>query len=172
MPDNFYKYSLKFIFCTFSFVTIISCVPKHKFDFDKNKLSDKKMTSILTDIFLMESYVNEKMQGHYPDSITSIKMSFYKKILEYHKVDSVTFYTTFNYLQAHPKDFLAILKLTDSTMHKIVPLDTIRTAPYVSVPKNIEKLPNFNEQEKAMREEFIKKKLEERKQESNKDKNK
>src|SRR4051812_9301583 len=110
MRDNFYKYSLKFIFCTFSLVTIISCIPKHKFDFEKNKLNDKKMASILTDIFLMESYVNAKMVGHYPDSITAVKMSLYKKILAHHKVDSITFYTTFNYLQAHPKEFIDIIK--------------------------------------------------------------
>ena len=99
-----------------------------------------------------------------------MKTIFYKKILEHHKVDSLTFYTTFNYLQAHPKEFLDVLKLTDSTMHKIVPGDTTTVQPFITVPKNIEKLPNFNEQEKAMREEYIKKKLLERKKEADKNK--
>ena len=130
---------------------------KHKFAAYKKEVPDKKMIQILTDVFLMESYVNEKAQGVSPDSLTVIKQSFYLPILRHHKVDSASFFNTFNYFQSNPKEYAQLLSLVDSNMIKIKPLDTtIIIKPAVVTPKNIDILPNFKEQEQAMGREFLK----------------
>jgi len=157
----FHKYSSKFILYALSFVIILSCVRKHKFDTDKKQLSDNKMMAVLTDIFLMEAYVNEKTAGLFPDSIANIKKSLYRPILLKHKIDSVDFYSTLNFYQAHPKEFLPVLSQVDSILVKIKPLDTatisVSNAPIIDVPKNFDSLANFSEQEKALREIYLKK---------------
>lgn len=135
----------------------MSCVRKHKFDSGRIELSEKKMTAVLTDILLMESYVFEKMPGVQMDSITIIKKSFYKPILAKHKVDSADFYSTLFYYQSHPKEFTLLLNLVDSSLSKIQPKDTSIVKPIVTVPNNIDALSTFNEQEKAMQKEFLKK---------------
>ena len=140
-----------------TFIIILSCVRKHKFDSDKKQLSEQKMKAILTDVFLMEAYVNEKMQGVNADSLTVVKQSFYKDILKHHKADSVAFYSTFNYYQTHPKEFIPLLNLVDSTLNKIIPLDTAFVKPIVLPPKNLDILPNFKQQEAAMQKEYLKK---------------
>ena len=153
----FHKYSSKFILYALSFVIILSCVRKHKFDTDKKQLSDNKMMAVLTDIFLMEAYVNEKMVGLNTDSLSIIKKSYYPAILKHHKADSADFYTTFSYFQAHPEKFIELLNLVDSNLIKIKPLDTGFVKPVVAeTPKNIDKLLNFREQEEAMRKEYLK----------------
>jgi hypothetical protein len=152
----FHKYTSKFIFPVLSFGFILSCVPKHKFDFEKNQLSEKKMASVLSDVFLMESYINEKMIGSSPDSMSVIKLLFYKKILAKHRIDSVSFYTTFNYLQAHPKEMLTVIQQVDSTLNKIKPGDSTIIHRSIPVPENIDKLSGFREQEKVMRGEYLK----------------
>jgi hypothetical protein len=152
----FHKYTSKFIFPLFSVLLFISCLPKHKFDLAKNKLDEKKMADVLADVLLLESYVNEKMMNRNQDSIASIKMSLYPAILNYHHADSAAFYTTFDYLQAHPKEFASVLHLVDSALNKITPRDTTKIFPAVTIPDNINNLPNFNEQQKALQEEYIK----------------
>ncbi len=134
----------------------MSCVSKRKFDSDKIELSNKKMTAILVDVFLMEAYVTEKMPNVNMDSVNNIKSSFYIDILVKHKVDSATFYSTFNYYQAHPNEFSALLIKVDSSLTKIKPKDTTRIIPIVTVPGKIDDLSSFNEQEKAMRQEYLK----------------
>lgn len=129
---------------------------KLKFEQNKIELSDKKMTSILVDVLLMEAYVNEKLPSISTDSQNIIKKSFYKDILAKHKVDSSDFYSTFNYYQSHPKEFSTLLTKVDSSLIKIVPKDTTRVKPIAQTPKNLESMSSFSEQEKAMREEFLK----------------
>lgn len=162
MKNNFcYKYTLKFFLILFSFSTPVACVQKHKFDSDKIKLSEREMSNVLADIFLMEAYVNEKTAGLFPDSIANIKKSLYRPILLKHKIDSVDFYSTLNFYQAHPKEFLPVLSQVDSILVKIKPLDTatisVSNSPIVEVPKNFDSLANFSEQEKALREIYLKK---------------
>jgi len=135
---------------------IMSCMRKHKFDSDKSELSDKKMAAVLTDVLLMEAYVSEKMQGANFDSIAIVKKSFYKPILDKHKVDSAVFYEAFTYYHAHPKEFSVLLNMVDSTLNKVHGKDTAFVKPMVTVPENIEALSSFKDQEKAMREEFLK----------------
>lgn len=151
-----HKYTSKLILYVITFIIFMSCVRKHKFDSDKIELSNKKMTAILVDVFLMEAYVTEKMPNANMDSVNTIKRSLYKDILNKHKVDSIAFYSTFNYYQAHPDEFSSILNTVDSSLIKIKPLDTTKVIPIVNVPENIEALSNFTEQEKAMREEYLK----------------
>jgi hypothetical protein len=151
------KYTSKFICIVISSAIILSCVPKHKFDLEKNKLTDKKMAVVLADVFLMETYVSEKLSGAHPDSLAAIKLSFYKKILKHHNVDSVSFYSTFNYLQAHPADMARILTKVDTVISRIKPGDLTPMEPEVNVPAGIEKLPGFPEQERAMGAEYLKK---------------
>jgi hypothetical protein len=135
----------------------MSCVGKHKFESGRIELSEKKMTAVLTDILLMESYVFEKMPGVQMDSVTIVKKSFYKPILAKHKVDSSDFYSTLYYYQSHPKEFTLLLNLVDSSLSKIKPKDTSIVEQLITVPQNIDALSSFHEQEKAMREEFLKK---------------
>ena len=157
MRNFFHKYSLKFILGVLSFTIFLSCIQKHKFDSDKKRVDEKKMTSVLTDIFLMEAYVNEKMLNIYTDSLLILRQSYYKVILKHHKVDSAAFYSTFNYYHAHPQEFTQLLNLVDSNISKIKPLDTTTLKPMVATPKNLDLLSNFNEQEAAMRKEYLKK---------------
>lgn len=110
----------------------------------------------MTDIFLMESYVSEKMISVHPDSITTVKLSFYKKILADHKVDSLSYYTTFNYLQAHPKELLIVLNLVDSALGKIKPGDTSTVVQKMPVYPADEGSPDFKIQERKMREDYLK----------------
>lgn len=152
-----HKYSLKFILYLLPLLFFISCVRKHKFDSGRIELSEQKMTAVLTDILLMESYVLEKMPGVQMDSVTIIKKSFYNPILAKHKVDSADFYSTLYYYQSHPKEFTLLLNLVDSGLSKIHPKDTSIVIQTVTVPKNIDSLQTFHEQEKAMRVEFLKK---------------
>jgi hypothetical protein len=154
------KDTSKFIFIVLSVVFIISCIPKHKFDFGKNKLSHQEMASVMTDIFLMESYVSEKMVSADPDSITAVKRSFYKKILSFHNADSLSFYSTFNYLQAHPKELSDVLAMVDSSIGKIKPGDTSSAAQKIIIPgeDDVQFQRGAKEQEKRMREEFAKRK--------------
>ncbi len=151
-----HKYSSKFILYVLSFTFIISCVHKHKFDSDKKVLSEQKMTSILVDIFLMEAYVNEKMPNLNIDSLTVVRQSFYPSVLKYHKVDSFSFYSTFYYYQYHPKEFSELLNKVNTKMTKIKPLDTTIIKQIVVPPKDLDKLTNFKEQEKSMRDEYLK----------------
>lgn len=153
----FYKYSSKFFLCIVSCTTILSCVQKHKFASDKKMIADNKMKLILTDVFLMESYVSEKLPNVSLDSITTIKKSFYKNILLQHKVDSASFYITLNYYQSHPKEYGLLLNMVDSVLIKIKPLDTTKVPTKdIIPPKNIENLPSFTEQEKEMQNVFLK----------------
>ena len=120
-------------------------------------MKDEKMTAVLTDVFLMEAYVNEKLPNANTDSLTVLRQSFYKSILKHHKVDSASFFSTFNYFHAHPDEFTVLLNQVDSNMNKIKPLDTTTVIkPVVEPPKNLEILSNFNEQEKAMQKEYLK----------------
>ena len=135
----------------------MSCLRNHKFDSGRIELSEKKMTAVLTDILLMESYVFEKLPDVQIDSNTIIRKSFYKPILAKHKVDSTDFYSTLYYYQSHPKEFSLLLNLVDSSLSKIQPKDTATVKTIVTVPNNIDALSTFHEQEKAMREEFLKK---------------
>ena len=59
----------------------MSCVHKHKYEDGKIQLSDKKIIPVLVDILLMESYVNEKMQGSNVDTLALLKKSFYKTFI-------------------------------------------------------------------------------------------
>ena len=147
----FHKYSSKFILSVLSFTIILSCIQKHKFESDKKELDEKKMSAVLTDIFQMEAYVKKKVQNINSDSTTLIKKSLYAPILKHHKVDSAEFYSTFNYYQSHPKEFIVLLNVIDSNMNKIKALDTTFVKPAeITTPKNIDKINDFNEQEKAM----------------------
>lgn len=102
------------------------------------------MAQVLTDVFLMESYVNERVRAVSQDSLTVLKQSFYPSILKHHQVDSLAFYSTLNYFQAHPKDFTELLAVVDSNLAKIQPKDT---ATFISAdqepPKEVDKLLNF-----------------------------
>ena len=49
--------------------------------------------------------------------------------------------------------------MVDSSLNKIKPEDTTVIKQIVTVPKNIEKLPNFKEQEKVLQEGYIKDKV-------------
>lgn len=89
----------------FSLLLLISCVRKHKFDKDKRQLSAVTFSQVLSDAFLMEAYVSEKFKTLSTDSLVQLKKIVYPAILKQHKVDSAAFYSTFNYYQAHPKDF-------------------------------------------------------------------
>lgn len=151
----YYKYNLIFILILIFGLFITSCFRKHKFEKAKIELSDKKMLAILTDIFLMESYVNEKMPNTHLDSLTLVKSSLYNSIFKYHKADSSTFYSTFNYYQTHPKLFLMLLTQLDSIMNKITPLDSNQVTNIVVAPANVEKANDFNEQERLMRVQYI-----------------
>lgn len=156
------KYNSKIILCVLSCITIASCAHKHSYKNGRIELSDKKMSDILVDILLMESYINEKMQGTSVDSLTVIKKSFYPAILKKHHTDSISFYSTFNYYQTHPKEFSLILNRVDSSLNKIVPKDTSIVVQQVTPPSNLEQLSSFKEQEKAMQEAFKKSKLNEK----------
>ena len=79
------KYNSKIILCILSCITIISCVHKQTYKNGSIELNDKKMSDILVDILLMESYINEKMQGTSVDSLVQIKKSYYSSILKKHK---------------------------------------------------------------------------------------
>ena len=138
------------------FALITSCVPKHKFEDSVNLLPDTIMSAVLTDIFIMESYVAEKTAVVNPDTAIKIKKSLYSEILNHHKVDSLEFYTTFFYLQSHPKDFQVVLSMLDSAMNKIKPGDTSVHKPLLTLPKNIENIPNFKEQQKVLQEAYRK----------------
>jgi beta-glucosidase/6-phospho-beta-glucosidase/beta-galactosidase len=151
-----HKYSSKFILYVITLAIFMSCMQKHKFERNKIELSDQKMTTILVDMLLMEAYVSEKQPYINLDSLTILKKSFYKTILKKHKVDSASFYSTFNYYQSHPKEFSPILVMVDSSLNKIIPKDTTFVKPVVEPPKNLESMASFTEQEKAMREAFIK----------------
>lgn len=153
------KYNSKIILCILSCITIISCVHKQTYKNGSIELNDKKMSDILVDILLMESYINEKMQGTSVDSLVQIKKSYYSSILKKHKTDSISFYSTFNYYQTHPKEFSLILNRVDSSLNKIVPKDTSIVVLQVTPPSNLEQLSSFKEQEKAMQEVFKKSKL-------------
>lgn len=159
-PDFCYKYTLIFFLILFSLSTPIACVQKHKFDTDKKQLSEKKMSQVLADVFLMEAYVNENTIGLFPDSVASIKKSLYKPILLKHKIDSADFYATLNYYQVHPKEFLPILNQVDTILSKIKPLDsTTITEPATQdliIPKNLDTMESFKAQEAAMRNSFLK----------------
>ena len=77
-------------------------------------------------------------------ALVQLKKIVYPAILKQHKVDSAAFYSTFNYYQSHPKDFLKILALVDSTLLKIKPLDTTTiNQDTIQPPKNVEELLNF-----------------------------
>jgi len=141
---NFYKYKPKIILSVFSLLLLISCVRKHKFDKDKRQLSAVTFSQVLSDAFLMEAYVSEKFKTLSTDSLVQLKKIVYPAILKQHKVDSAAFYSTFNYYQSHPKDFLKILALVDSTLLKIKPLDTTTiNQDTIQPPKNVEELLNF-----------------------------
>ena len=158
MRDFFHKYSSKLILYVLTVVIFISCVQKHKFANEKKQLSEKKMVNILTDILLMEAYVNEKMVKVSSDSLALVKQSFYPDILKHHKTDSALFYSTFNYFQSHPEEFSKLLSMVDSNLIKIKPLDTTFVKPAtIEPPKDIEKLGGFRAQEEAMRKEYLKK---------------
>jgi hypothetical protein len=144
MRNLFYKYKPKIIVSVFSLLLLISCVRKHKFDKDKRQLSDTKFSQVLSDAFLMEAYINEKFKTLNTDSLVILKKTFYPAILKQHKVDSAAFYSTFNYYQAHPKEFLNILSLVDSVLLKIKPLDTTSiNIDTIQPPKDVEELLNF-----------------------------
>lgn len=123
---------------------LISCVKKHKYDNTQKHLTDKKMSAVLTDIFLMETYINDKNPRLGADSLTQIKKLFYPAILKHHHLDSTIFYSTLSYYQAHPAQYLTVLSLVDSNLLKIKPLDTTSVAPStIQPPKDVEKLLNF-----------------------------
>lgn len=140
-----YKYKSKFIVSLLFLFTITSCMQKHKFAKDNKQLSDKKMQQVLTDVFLMESYVNEKYKPSNADSAIVIKKSFYPIILKHHKVDSVDFYETLDYYQAHPGKFVDLLTKIDSVLNKITPLDTTKIVSdeMDTPPAGVEKLLNY-----------------------------
>lgn len=154
MPLIFHKDTLKIIFLGISSFYIISCVPKHKFEFEKNTLSYQKMAAVLTDIFLMESYVSEKMVSAQPDSITAVKRSFSKQILAYHHIDSAAFYSTYNYLQAHPKELAGVLTLVDSSISRIRPGDTTTVIQHLPASMGEEGTGAIQFQDKRMKQEF------------------
>ncbi len=152
-----HKYSSNF-FLSFLFLLIVpSCIKKHQMASSDKIISENKMISVLTEIFKMEAYVNDKLIGSNIDSLTFVKKSLYAPILSHYKVDSTDFYTTFNYYQSNPNEFIALLSLVDSNLVKIKPLDTTETKQLVAPPENIEQLGTYNEQEAAMRDVFIKK---------------
>ncbi|MCB0508703.1 MAG: DUF4296 domain-containing protein [Chitinophagales bacterium] len=136
----------------------MACVKKHNTTFTSNLLPKDKMINVLTDVFLMESYINTKVQNTDADSVLLIKKALYAPILKHHKVDSAEFYTTFNFYQSHPKEFVALLQLVDSNLVKIKPLDTTKEKLFVEPPKNIDNFGNYKEQEAAMQKELLRNK--------------
>lgn len=150
------KYKSKISLSLFFVFIITSCVKKHPHDTEnKNLVSEKKMVAILTDVFMMEAYVNEKIPFTNADSLTIVKKSLYAPILKQHKVDSLDFYSTFNYYQTHPKEFINLLSLVDSSLVKIVPLDSTEVKQLVEPPENIDKLGSYTAQEAAMRDIYL-----------------
>lgn len=131
---------------------------KHKFDSDKKQVSDSKMVAVLADMFLMEAYINEKLQYHNTDSSKAVKSKFYPALFKYHQIDSAKFYSTLSYFQSHPKEFSDLLIGVDSNLYKIKPLDTSRVLieKKIVTPDNIDNLSSFKEQEEAMRREYLK----------------
>ena len=150
------KYTLIFLLITIGVATFSSCVPKHKFDNSAKLLPDTTISAILTDVFIMESYVAERLPGNSSDTMVLLKQSFYSQIIAHHKVDSLSFYNTFNFLQSHPKALQTVLVMVDSAMQKIKPGDSSVYKPVVELPKNIENIPNFKEQQKILQEVYKK----------------
>ncbi len=151
------KYKSKISLSLFFVFIITSCVKKHQHDSEnKYLLPENKMVAILTDVFMMEAYVSEKIPLTNADSLTIVKKSLYAPILRQHKVDSLDFYSTFNYYQAHPKEFINLLSLVDSSLLKIVPLDSTEVKQLVEPPVDIDKLGSYTAQEAAMRDIYLK----------------
>ena len=144
--------------CIIATFIFISCVRKHRFDTDKKILEEKKMATVLTDVFLMEAYVNEQLKWRNSDSVSLVRKIYYPDILKHHKIDSTSFFATLRYYQAHPKEYSSLLVAVDSLLYKIKALDTT-TAPLdnnVVIPPNINDISSYKKQEQAMGEEYIK----------------
>lgn len=146
------KYSSKLVIFTLCVIFISACVQKNKYNKHEKILPDTKMVSVLEDVLLMESYVNEKLQGVNTDSTAAVKRSFYKDIFKKHNIDSSSYYGTMYYLQAHPLEFDSLLAKVDRELNVVVAKDTSKIHPKLT-PSGLP-AGNVIDQEKELKERF------------------
>ncbi len=147
------------LLCVCFAALFMSCVRKHAFEKYGKELQEEEMVKVMADIFLMEAYVDEKWSKVSKDSVAAMKKSLYPPILKHHQIDSTVFFTTFNYYQSHPEEFIVLLKKVEAELYAVKPTDTttvVVSEEAIAPPEGLEDLPGFKQQEAAMREQFIK----------------
>lgn len=150
------KYSSKLVIFTLCSIFILSCVHKSKYEKKQKLLSDAKMITVLEDVVLMESYVNEKLPSATIDTLSALKSNFYNQIFKKHKIDSASFYSTLYYFQVHPIEFDSLLVKIDDKLSLVKPKDTTIVKPIVKIESSGLPTGNVIDQEKEMKEEYKK----------------
>jgi len=130
-----------------------SCMQQHAYEKNVQKLSDSSMKKVLTDVFLTESYLNERYRSDNPNLLPALKQSSYKWIFKKHHIDSADFYSTIDYYNAHPDIFVQVLMQVDSILTKIKPLDTSTVQQQIvdTIP-NIRSVLNFRGNKNTLHE--------------------